>query len=183
MSKKIKALEIEALRTAVRGVKDYVLVEPLKVDAATDFVFRKNLRAKKIRAMIVKNTYAKKVFDEMGIAVDAWSGPTLLCWGGASVKELSTTVDDQVRAAKKDPKSPDRYKVKTAVADGQIVSFDLAKTMPTREEAIGEVIAALCGPGASIAAALIGPATQLAGILKAIEEKAPTEGEPAATAG
>jgi ribosomal protein L10 len=177
MSKKIKALEIEALRTAVKGVRDYVLVEPLKVDASTDFTFRKNLRARKIRAMIVKNTYAKKVFDEMGIAVDTWAGPTLLCWGGASIKELSTTVDDQVRVARKDPKSPERYKIKTAVADGLVVSFDLAKTMPTREEAIGEVIAALCGPGSSIAAALTGPATQLAGILKAIEEKGPTGGE------
>ena len=179
MSKKIKALEIEALRTAVKGVRDYVIVEPLKVDAATDFTFRKNLRAKKIRAMIVKNTYAHKVFDEMGIPVGPWAGPSLLCWGGASVKELSTTVDDQVKAAKKDPKSPDRYKVRTAVADGQVVPFDLAKTMPTREEAIGEIVAALTGAGASLVAALIGPATQLAGIMKSIEEKGPAGGEAA----
>ena len=183
MSKKVKALEIEALRRSFAGVKDYVVVEPLKVDAATDLEFRRKLRAKKIRAQVVKNTFAKRIFTEMGIAVDVWSGPTLLCWGGANIKELSSTVDEQVRAAKKDPKSPDRYKIKTAIADGEAITIEQAKVRPTREEAIGDVIAALLGPGASLAAALVGPATQLAGILKAIEEKGPAgggEGVPAA---
>ena len=119
MSKKVKALEIETLRKSFAGVKDYVVVEPLKVDAAADYEFRKKLRAKKIRAQVVKNTYGKRIFDEMGIAVDVWAGPTLLCWGGANVKELSNAVDEQVKASKKDPKSPEKYKIKTAIADGE----------------------------------------------------------------
>ena len=147
MSKKIKTLEIEALRKAFGGVRDYVIVEPVKVDAATDFEFRKKLRAKKVRAMYVKNTYAKKIFTEMGIAVDVWSGPTVLCWGGANIKELSNAVDGLIKEIKKDPKAPDKFKIKTAVADGQAVTMDIAKTLPTREEAIGNVIGALTGPG------------------------------------
>jgi ribosomal protein L10 len=182
MSKKIKALEIDALRKSFGGVRDYVVVEPLKVDSATEYEVRKKLRAKKVTAKLVKNTYAKMIFTEMGIAVDVWSGPTLLCWGGANIKDLSTTVDTVLKESKKDPKAPDKFKVKTAVADGQPVTMDVAKTMPTREEAIGNIVAALTGPGASIAAALAGPATQLAGILKAIEEKKP-EGEAAPAAG
>jgi ribosomal protein L10 len=184
MSKKIKALEIESLRKAVGGVKDYVLIEPLKVDAATDYEFRKNLRAKKIRAQVVKNTYAKKVFGEMGIQVDAaWSGPTLLCWGGANIKELSNTVDDQVKAARKDPKLPEKYKIKTAVADGQSVTFEAAKVMPTREEAIGDILGAVLGAGASLVGCLTGPAAQLASILTTIEEKGPAGAGDAAPAG
>lgn len=182
MSKKVKALEIETLRKSFAGVKDYVVVEPLKVDAAADFEFRRKLREKKIRAQVVKNTYGKKVFTEMGIAVDVWAGPTLLCWGGANVKELSNTVDEQVKASKKDPKAPEKYKIKTAIADGQPISMADAKTMPTREEAIGNIVSALMAAGSDIAAALVGPATQLAGILKAIEEKGPPEGETAPAA-
>jgi ribosomal protein L10 len=184
MSKKVKALEIESLRKSFAGVKDYVVVEPLKVDAAADLEFRRKLRAKKIRAQVVKNTYGKKIFDEMGIAVDVWAGPTLLCWGGANIKELSNTVDEQVKASRKDPKSPEKYKVKTAISDGQPVPMDVAKTMPTREEAIGNIVAALTGPASEIVAALTGPATQLAGILKAIEEKGSKESDttPAAEA-
>jgi ribosomal protein L10 len=180
MSKKIKALEIDALRSTFKGVRDYVVLEPMKVDAGAEYEFRKNLRAKQVRVQLVKNTFAKKVFSEMGITVDkVWAGPTLLCWGGANIKALSTAVDDQVKASKKDPKAPDKFKVKTAIADGEAITMEAAKVRPTREEAIGSVIAALTGPGASLAAALTGPATQLAGILKAIEEKKP-EGAPAA---
>jgi ribosomal protein L10 len=184
VSKKVKALEIEALRATFAGVKDYVVVQPDGPDAATDFNFRKNLRAKKIQAKVVKNSYAKKLFAEMGLAVEGvWAGPTLLCWGGANIKELAGTVDEQVKASKKDPKAPEKYKVKTAVADGQTVPLDVAKTLPTREEAIGDILSAVLGPGASLAGALTGPATEIAGILKAIEEKSPAEAETPAAAG
>lgn len=181
MSKQVKKFELDALRKAFGGVKDYVLIEPLKVDAATDFEFRKTLRGKKVRVQLVKNTLAQKIFAENGVTVDGvWSGPTLLCWGANSPKELGTAVDDQLKASKKDPKAPDKYKVKTGVVEGQAMALDVMKTVPTREEAIGDVLGALLGPGASIVGAITGPATQLAGILKAIEEKAPAgEATPA----
>lgn len=172
MSKKIKDLELSALRKTFQGVKDYVLLEPLKVDSATEFEFRKKLREKKCSAKLVKNSFARKVFTENGIAVEAWSGPTLLIWGAGSIKELGTTVDTLLKDLKKDPKAPERFKVKTAIADGQPVSLDIAKTLPTRLEAIGGVLAALLGPASQIAGCLVGPASQLAGCVKAIEDKA-----------
>jgi ribosomal protein L10 len=185
MSKKIKDLELNALRATFNGVKDYVILEPVKVDSATEFEFRKRLREKKCSAKLVKNTFITKVFTENGVAVDGLAGPTLLVWGGSSIKDLSNTVDTLIRDLKKDPKAPDKFKVKTAVADGQKVSLEAAKTMPTRLEAIGSIVAALLGPGSAIAGCLTGPATQLAGILKAIEEKGGKEGEaaPAPAAG
>src|SRR5206468_10802549 len=64
MSKKIKELELNALRKTFQGVKDYVLLEPLKLDSATEFEFRKKLRERKCKAQLVKNSFAKKVFTE-----------------------------------------------------------------------------------------------------------------------
>lgn len=174
MSKKIKELEINALRATFKGVKDYVVLEPLKVDAGTEYEFRKKLRAAKISVKLVKNTYAKKVLGENGVTIDdVWSGPTLLCWGGDSVKGLATTVDGAVKDARKDPKLPEKFKVKTAVADGAVISFEAAKTLPTRLEAIGDVLGGLLAAGSNIVSAITAPAAQLASILKAIEEKAP----------
>lgn len=182
MSKKIKQFELDTLRRAVAGVKDYVLLEPIKVDSATDYEFRKTLRGKQVKVQLVKNTYGKKVFGENGIELNgAWGGPTLVCWGGKNIKDLSNAVDAQIKASKKDPKAPDKFKVKTAVADGQAVTMDAAKTMPTREEAVAEIVACVLGPGSALVGALTGPATQIAGILKAIEEKKP-EGEAAPAA-
>lgn len=184
MSKKIKDMELTALRKAFQGVKDYVVLEPLKVDSATEYEFRKRLREKKCSAKLVKNSFAKKVFTENGIGVDVWSGPTLLVWGAGSIKELGTTVDNLLRELKKDPKAPDKFKVKTAVADGQPVTLDVAKNLPTRQEAIGGVLAALLGPASAIAGCLVGPASQLAGCIKAIEEKVgKEEAAPAPAAG
>lgn len=184
MSKKIKEMELTALRQTFQGVRDYVILEPLKLDSGAEYEFRKKLRGQKIRVRLVKNTFAKKVLGENGVNLDnVWAGPTMLCWGGDSVKALATAVDTAVKETKKDPKAPDKIKVKGAVAEGQAVSFDVAKTLPTRQEAIGDVIAALTGPGASIAAALTGPATQIAGILKAIEEKGDKGAEAPAAAG
>ena len=177
MSKKIKEFELVAMRTALHGVKDCVLIEPIKVDAATDYDFRRKLRVAKVRCAMVKNTIAKKVLAENGVnSIDkAFSGTTLLCWGGDSVKGLATTVDTAIKESKKDPKSPDKYKVKTAVADGQAMTLEVAKTIPTRLEAIGSIVSALTAPGANLAAALSGPASQIASILKTIEEKQPAE--------
>lgn len=180
MSKKIKDLELNALRRTFEGVKNYVILEPVKVDSATEFEFRKRLREKKAKAQLVKNTLVRKVFTENDIAVDAWSGPALLVWGTDSIKELATAVDTVIRDLKKDPKAPDKFKERTAVADGQPVPLSVAKTLPTRLEAIGGVLSALLGPGSQVAGCLTGPASQLAGILVAIEEKKPGEGAEAA---
>jgi ribosomal protein L10 len=183
MSKKIKELELNDLRQTIKGVKDMVLLEPLKLDSATDYELRKKLREKKIRVKMVKNSLVKKVFTENGVAVDAGSGPTLLVWGAESIKELAVTVKGLLKELKKDPKAPEKLKVKTAVSEGQPVPIEVAETLPTRKEAIGGVIAALLGPGSAIAGCLTGPASQLAGILLAIEEKGKGGGaapEPAA---
>jgi large subunit ribosomal protein L10 len=158
MSKAVKQLELDDLRKALAGVRDYVLLEPVKVDSATE---------------------SKKVFGELGVNAPALSGPTLLCWGGESPKALAKAVKGAVTDSKKDPKAPDKYKERTGLVDGAPMPLASMENVPTRLEAIGEVVSALCSAGSDIAGALVGPATQLAGILKAIEEKTP-EGAPAA---
>jgi ribosomal protein L10 len=179
MSKKIKELELNEIRKTFKGVRDFVLLEPLKLDSAADYTLRKSLRDKKIRVKMVKNSFVRKVFDENGIKVDTGSGPTLLCWGADSAKALGTAVADVLKQLRPDPKLPEKVKEKTGVADGEKMPLSELMKVPTKQEAIGSVVAAILGPGAALAAALTGPATQLAGIVKAIEEKK-GEGAPAA---
>jgi ribosomal protein L10 len=182
MSKRIKELELNDLRKTFKGVRDFVLLQPLKLDSAADYEMRKTLRAKKIRVKMVKNSFVKKVFDENGVKVDPGAGPTLLCWGADSPKALGTAVADVLKQLRPDPKQPEKVKEKIGVADGEAMPLAKLKDIPTKQEAIGAIVAALLGPGASLAAALTGPGTQLAGILKAIEDKK-GEGAPAPAAG
>jgi ribosomal protein L10 len=178
MSKKIKEMELNDLRRTFQGVRDFVLLEPLKLDSAADYELRKTLRATKIRVKMVKNSFVKKVFGENGVQVDPGSGPTLLCWGAESPKALGTAVKDVLKQLRPDPKVPEKVKEKTGVADGTKVTLEELSKIPTRAEAIGGIVAAILGPGSAIAAALSGPAGQLAGIVKAIEDKK-GEGAPA----
>jgi large subunit ribosomal protein L10 len=173
MSKKVKEMELSSLQKTFKGIRDMVILEPVKLDSATDFEMRRKLREKKIQVKMVKNSLVKKVFTENGVQVDAGSGPTLLAWGTESLKDLSTAVERVIKDLKKDPKAPDKLKIKTAVSEGQPLTLDQAKKVPTRKEAIGSLLAAILGPGSAVAGCLVGPANQLAGILKAIEEKKP----------
>lgn len=183
MSKKIKELELNDLRKTFKGVRDFVLLEPLKLDSAADYALRKGLRDKKVRVKMVKNSFVKKVFSENGMKVELGSGPTLLCWGADSPKALGTAVDAVLKQLRPDPKLPAKIKEKTGVADGASMPLDKLKEIPTKQEAIASVVAAILAPGAALAGALAGPGGQLAGILKAIEEKKPAEGAPAPAAG
>jgi ribosomal protein L10 len=171
MSKKIKEFELNDLRKTFKGVKDFVLLQPLKLDSAADYEMRKTLRAKKIRVKMVKNSLVKKVFDENGVKVDPGAGPTLLCWGADSTKELGLAVEAILKQLRPDTKQPEKIKPKTGIADGEAIALEKLKDVPTRQEAIGGVIAALLGPGSALAGCLVGPANSLAGVLQAIEDK------------
>jgi large subunit ribosomal protein L10 len=178
MSKQIKRMELDALKKAFGEIRDYVVLSASKVDAGTDYLIRTTLRKKNIRLLMVKNTLARKVLGEAGItlAPNAWEGPTLLAWGTESIKDLSKAIDAIItEVAKKNPNIKEKkdlpVRVKTAVADGQEVPFDTALKMPTRVEAIGEVVGMLLGPASAIAGCLSGPASQVAGAIATIADK------------
>jgi large subunit ribosomal protein L10 len=180
MSKQVKQMQMDVLAKTFRGVKNMLFISAQGIDSQTDNKVRLGLRKKNISLLMVKNSLLRRVCGEIdlnpGDAV--WAGPTIVAWGGESIKELSREVES---ALLKDAKFKDKVKVKTAVAEGQPIPFARALTMPTRKEAIGEIIAMILGPASSIASALTGPAAQLASQIQTISEKKP-EGEAAPAA-
>lgn len=167
MSKVIKQMEMNALKNAFSGVKNMVFLSQTRLGAIAENQLRLGLRKKNIRLQMVKNSLARKVFkDELGLQLkeDIWSGTTVVAWGGGeSIKELSLELDAAFKeASKKDPKFGEKITVKSAVAEGEEITWEKAKTMPTRLEAIGEVVALIMGPGAQLASILQGPGGELA---------------------
>ncbi len=166
MSKAIKQMQMDDLRKTFGDVRDMVLLSVVGLNAVVDNQVRLGLRKKGIRLQVVKNSLARKVFADLGIQVkDGWAGATTVAWGGTSIAGLSKEIDAVVR------KNDKVMKVKTAVADGQEVGFDVALKMPTREEAIGRLLGLALSAHASLLSAMQGPAGQLVGQLKAIEER------------
>lgn len=166
MSKVVKHMQLESLKNEFKEVRDLVVMNITGLDAISENKVRLDLRKKGIRLQMVKNTLCRRVFDEYGMKVEkAWAGPSTLAWGGTSIAELAKEIDAVARKYEK------FVKVKSAVADGQEIGFDMALKMPTRAEAIGQVVMLALSPAARIAGALLGPAGVVSGQVKAISEK------------
>jgi large subunit ribosomal protein L10 len=167
MSKLIKQLEMDAMKHTFKDVRDLVVLSISGVDSQADNRMRLSLRKKSIQLQVVKNSLARRVFDDIGIKVSPespyWGGSTVMAWGANSIAELSRAIDAEVQDLfKKNPKLKDRVQFKGAIAEGLPITFQQAKDMPTRAEAIGTIIGMILGPGSQIASQLVGPASQLA---------------------
>jgi large subunit ribosomal protein L10 len=172
MSKQIKQLEMDALKQTFQDVRDMVLLTASGINATVDNQMRLRLRKKNIRLQIVKNSLANRVFGELGLKLDdCWEGPTLVAWGGNSIAELSRELDAVI-------KKNDKIKPKTALFEGQPLSFDRAKTMPTKVEALGRIVMLALSPAGRIAGQLRGVGGRIAGQVKTLSEK-PAEAAPA----
>jgi large subunit ribosomal protein L10 len=166
MSKQVKQMEMEALRSTFQDVRDLVALSVSGVDAQLDNQMRLALRKKKIRMQVVKNSLTRRVFDELGMKVAGiWAGPTTLAWGAGSLSELSREIET---FAKKNPK----LKVKGAISEGQELSFADALKMPTRAEAIARVVGLALAPASRLVGQLMGPASRVASQLKTLSERA-----------
>ena len=185
MSKQIKQMQTDTLKETFGGVRELVLLSVSGLSSTADNQLRANLRKKNIRVQMVKNSLARRVFDELGIKVPAdspyWTGTTWMAWGPESIAELSKELDRQVL---RNAQLKDKVKVKGAIAEGSPVPFDVALTLPTRTEAIGAVLAAILGPAGQIVSQIAGPASQIASQVQKISERAapeaPAEPAPAA---
>jgi large subunit ribosomal protein L10 len=172
-------MQMDVLRKTFEGVRDMVVLTASGVDCQTDNRMRLDLRKKNIRLQVVKNSLAKRVFDDMGIKFRKWEGSTVLAWGGNSLAELAKELDGWI---KKNDKVKDKIKPKSAVSEGLEIDFETARTMPTREEAIGRVVMLALSPARRLAGQLVGPAGYVAGQVKTISEKAEAAPEPAPAA-
>lgn len=177
MSKQIKQMGMDALKQTFQGVRDMVLMTVTGLNSQADNHIRLTLRKKNIRMQMVKNSLARRVFDDLGLRLEGtWEGSTTLAWGAGSVAELCKELESEFK------KQKDKVKFKGALADGQQISFEQGLRMPTREEAIGQVVMLFLSPARRLAGQIRGPAGRLAGQIKSISEKSETAPEkPAET--
>jgi large subunit ribosomal protein L10 len=184
MSKQMKQMEMDALRGTFHDVRDLVVLQIKGLNAAGTYNLRASLRKKKIRLQVVKNSLTRRVFAEMGMQIrddsPFWADNMVLAWGGTSIAELSREIEGELKNPKVAAAYKDKVTVKGAIAEGQEVPFDVAVKMPTRLEAIGQVLAAILGPAAQIAGCLVSPGGQVVGQIQTISEK--KDGEAAAPA-
>src|SRR5260370_6283226 len=169
MSKPIKQMEMDALKKSFQGIQDLVFLSSSGLSCQTDNQLRLALRRKNMHLEVVKNSFVRRVFSDLGFKLEKyWEGPTTVAWGAGSVAELSRELEAFI-------KKNDKVKVKGVLAEGQEISFDRALKMPTRTEAIANVLALALSPAQRLMAQVIAPSSTIAGQLKSLGDRVSDE--------
>ena len=174
MSKYVKELMMDQLRSDLDGSRSLLILDLKGLDAIAEHQFRRDLRKKSIRVRALKNSLARRVFTEMGM--DGLSkyleGPSVLVWGGEGVGELAKEVSTQVKTLKKP-------QIKGGAVDGVVIGpsqvEDITK-LPSREQLIGRVVSLALGPVQRILSLANAPAGDLMAQFKTMSEGPASEG-------
>jgi large subunit ribosomal protein L10 len=164
MSKYVKELMMDQLKTELDGDKSVLILDLKGLDAITEYQFRRDLRKKSIKMRVLRNTLARRVFDDIGIGGLSrfLEGPSVAVWGGAGVAELAKEVSDQVKKLKKP-------EIKGGSVDGTVIGpeqlEDITK-LPSREVLIGQVLGLLLSPAQTVLSQLNAPSSTLIGQLE-----------------
>lgn len=184
MSKPVKDLITKELTQKLGNLEGVGIINPRGIDATKNNQLRRRLNEKGLKMTVVKNTLARRAVE--GKKLQGFDklleGPSAVIYGeGAGISSLARLLLDEKKA-------DDALELRGIFFDGEVYAgadgVKRVSTLPTREEAIGNLVGLLLGPGRNLAAALKGPGGTLGAILKTIEENAgkAEAGAPAATA-
>ena len=184
MSKYVKELMMNQLRSDLDGSRSLLIVDLKGLDAITEHQLRRDLRKKSIKLRALKNSLARRVFTDMGMEglSQFLVGPSLAVWGGDGVAELAKEMSRQVQTLKKP-------EIKGGAVDGVVIGAaqveDITK-LPSREALIARVVSLALAPAQRIVALANAPAGNLQAQLKTLAEGAAgapgSDGEAAAPA-
>ena len=170
MSKRVKDLVTEELRSRYEGVDSVLLVDPTGIDANTNNAMRGDLRSKSVRLEVIKNSLARRAFAGGALEplASLLEGPNALVTGGDSIVDAAKVVADW-------GKKIGLLNIRGAVVEGEVLgageASELAK-MPGRRELHQQVVGLALSPGARVAAALTGAGAVIAGCVEAMIDKA-----------
>lgn len=170
MSKYVKELMMDQLRTDLNGARSVLILDLKGLDAISEHQLRRDLRKKQIRIRTLKNTLARRVFGEMGMdgLAKYLAGPSVAVWGGDGVAELAKEISDQVKKLKKP-------EIKGGAVDGVVIDpgqvEDITK-LPSREALIARVVSMALSPAQRIVSLANAPIGALASQIQSIAEPA-----------
>ncbi len=172
MSKTVKGLIQRDLSDRLKDVDGVAVINPRGMGALKTNGIRRRLRENGMRMTVVKNTLARRAVGEGKLKGfdKLLDGPSAVIYGQqvAIAKVARLLLDEK--------KNDDTIEIRGLFFDGEVyVGEDGVKTaskLPTREEAIGQLVGLILSPAANLAGAIMGPVGTLAGIVKAIEARA-----------
>lgn len=176
MSKYVKNLLTDHLREQLRGVGDALVVSMVGMDAVNDNRLRKELRARNIKVIVVKNSLAQRATEgtPLAPAFDGLTGSAAVCWGSEDIVSLAKEITKLAR----DPRFV-AFAPRGGVMDGERMTaaqVDQVSKWPSRAEQLSLLVGQILGPGAALASQLTSVGGALASQISQLgEEKEPAQ--------
>jgi large subunit ribosomal protein L10 len=169
MSKPIKNMVTDSYRRRFDGVDGGVIVDLCGVASNDNNHIRNALAKEGMRVTIVKNSLAMRAFE--GTDLEGMSqvidGPSALVYGGDSVVVIARQLVDLI-------KEVENLELKGALMEGEVFKADQIEALskyPTRQEAQSQLLSMILGAGGQLISATTSGGSNIASILKAMEEK------------
>ena len=162
MSKYLKNLIADDLKSRLDGVSDALVVDVVGMEVNQNVVLRRELREKGIHLLVVKNSLVRRATEgtTLAPAFEGIEGTAALVWGSEDVVSLAKEV---ARLARGDQFAP--FAPKGGVMDGSRLSAQevvAVSKWPSRSEQLSLLVGQILSPGATLTAQLLGPGGKLA---------------------
>src|SRR5687768_17482714 len=176
MSRKVKDLITRDLSNRLKDIDGVGVINPRGINAIKTNLMRRKLHEKGLRMTVVKNTLVRRaVGDDSKIKGfdQLLDGPSAVIYGKASISTIARLILDEKKADEK-------IELRGMFFDGEVYVGDKGveqvSKLPTREEAIGQIVGLVLAPGQKLGGILKGQAGKVAALIKAVEERAEKAG-------
>lgn len=166
MSKYVKQLMTDELKSRWEGVNDALLVDVIKLEANDTVALRRRLREKNISLMVVKNSLARRATEGTSLApaFEGAEGTLAVVWGAEDIVSLAKEVVSVSEDA-----DFEAVESRGGVMDGAKLTAEEVKQVskwPTRTEQLSMLMGQILGPGMTLNAQLLGPGASLGSQVK-----------------
>lgn len=163
MSKLIKNMLTDDLKTRLADVGDVIVVSLGKLDAIRTSQLRQTLRKKKINLQMVKNSLARRATAGTPIApaFEKTEGMLAIAWGGEDVVDLAKELDRLSGV-----KDFEGFECRGGALDGSRLGPDDVKKVakwPTRAEQLSLLSGQIIGLASTLAGQIVSAGGTLAG--------------------
>ena len=150
MSKIVKNMVAEDIKRRLHNVNDALLVNVIGLTANANYTLRKELRAKKINVLVVKNSMAARATEGTSLArlFDGVGGAAAICWGAEDIVALAKSITEILKADKFPALQP-----RGGVMDGEQISADQIAEVakwPSRAEQLSLVLGQILSTGSRL---------------------------------
>lgn len=157
MSKKVKGLITNELTSKFKGLDTVAVISPRGMSGVQNNQLRRRLLAKGLKMTVVKNSLARRATSESKLKgfEKLLDGPSALIHGQLSVAAVARLLIEE-------KKNNEKLEIHGLFFDGELYTgekgIEQAGKLPTREEAIANLVGMILGPGRRLAASIKGPA-------------------------